>query len=328
MKMGAASLGGHDKRYLARLLNWGNGIMVSLIILLIFVLIAAIAVPNVFKPKNIINILRVYSPGGIMAIGLTLVLLTGEIDVSVGAIMSLSVMTATKFIDKSEVLALFVIIVVGAVCGLINGLVTTKLKVPSLMVTIGTMSLYSGLASIVVNAQTKFISDVYHLFARIAKGEAFGLPSTFIICLVVTLLCWVLSTKTKFGRSIYYTGANKRAAWMSGINIDTVKITVFVICGVFAAIAGMLMTTTIGRAKSDVGTGYEVTAIAIAMLSGTALDGGKGSTLGVLFGMITLGILLNMLALSRMGSYFEMAMKGVLVIVVVFVYELIRRRVR
>jgi ribose/xylose/arabinose/galactoside ABC-type transport system permease subunit len=314
------------KRSFTRIINYGNGIIISLIILFIFAIIAAIVVPNVFKAVNLTNILRVYSPAGIMAIGLALVLLTGEIDVSVGSIMSLAVMTASKLMDTSETLALISIVLVGGICGLINGIIIAKLKVPSLMVTIGSMSLFGGLASIVVNAQTKFISDIYVTFNAIAKGTVLGIPATFIICLIVALLCWTLTAKTRFGRGIYYTGANKRAAWMSGVNIDRVKITVFVISGILAAIAGMLITTQIGRAKSDVGSGYEVTAIAIAVLGGTSLEGGRGSILGVLCGMITMGILLNMLALSRMGSYFEMAMKGILVIAVVFVYELARRR--
>lgn len=316
------------KKNFDRYLNYGNGIVLSSIILFIFVIVAAIVVPNVFQPRNLTNILRVYSPAGIMAIGLTLVLLTGEIDVSVGSIMSLSVMVASKIIDLSEPLALISIVVVGGLCGLINGLIVAKLKVPSLMVTIGTMSLFGGLASIVVNAQTKFISDIYILFTSITKSEIVGIPSTFIICLVVALICGLLTSKTRFGKNLYYTGANKRAAWLSGVNIEKVKIIVFVISGILAAIAGMLITTQIGRAKSDVGMGYEVTAIAIAVLGGTSLEGGRGSVLGVLFGMITMGILLNMLALSRMGSYFEMAMKGVLVIAVVFIYELVNRRSR
>ena len=127
---------------------------------------------------------------------------------------------------------------------------------------------------------------------------------------------------------MYYIGANKRAAYFSGVDVDTVKISVFVISGVLAAIAGMLITTQIGRAKSDVGNGYEVTAIAIAMLGGTSLFGGRGSPLGVLFGMVTLGVLTNILALSKMGSHLEIAMKGVLVIAVVYIYELLRRVAR
>ena len=315
-------------RAAARALNVGNGIVVSLVILAVFVAAAALVVPNFFHAQNITNILRVFAAAGVMAIGLSLVLLIGEIDVSVGSIMSLSVMSSMLFIDQSEYLALAVLAGVGALCGLVNGLIVAKLKVPSLMVTIGTLSLFGGLASIVVNAQTKFISDVYPLFLAIAKGDVMGLPNTFVLCLATAGLAWLLTARTSFGRSMYYVGANKRAAYFSGVPVDRVKIVVFVISGVLAAIAGMLIATQIGRAKSDVGSGYEVTAIAIAMLGGTSLFGGRGSPLGVLFGMITLGVLTNILALSRMGSHLEIAMKGVLVIAVVYVYELLRRMAR
>ena len=312
----------------ARALNVGNGIVISLVILALFIAVAAWLIPAFFHAQNISNILRVFASAGIMAIGLSLVLLIGEIDVSVGSIMSLAVMSSMLFIDQSEYLAIGVLVLVGALCGLVNGIVVAKLKVPSLMVTIGTLSLFGGLASIVVNAQTKFISDAYPLFLAIAKGDALGVPNTFVFCTLIAVVAWIITAWTRFGRSMYYIGANKRAAYFSGVDVDTVKISVFVISGVLAAIAGMLITTQIGRAKSDVGNGYEVTAIAIAMLGGTSLFGGRGSPLGVLFGMVTLGVLTNILALSKMGSHLEIAMKGVLVIAVVYIYELLRRVAR
>ena len=313
---------------IARALNVGNGIVISLVILALFIAVAAWLIPAFFHAQNISNILRVFASAGIMAIGLSLVLLIGEIDVSVGSIMSLAVMSSMLFIDQSEYLAIGVLVLVGALCGLVNGIVVAKLKVPSLMVTIGTLSLFGGLASIVVNAQTKFISDAYPLFLAIAKGDALGVPNTFVFCTLIAVVAWIITAWTRFGRSMYYIGANKRAAYFSGVDVDTVKISVFVISGVLAAIAGMLITTQIGRAKSDVGNGYEVTAIAIAMLGGTSLFGGRGSPLGVLFGMVTLGVLTNILALSKMGSHLEIAMKGVLVIAVVYIYELLRRVAR
>jgi ribose/xylose/arabinose/galactoside ABC-type transport system permease subunit len=242
--------------------------------------------------------------------------------------MSLAVMTSTLFMDQSEYLALAVLVGVGALCGLLNGLIVAKLKVPSLMVTIGTLSLFGGLASIVVNAQTKFITDAYPVLLGIARGEMLGFPNTFVLCLLTAVAAWILTARTTFGRRMYYIGANRRAAHFSGIGVERVKILVFMMSGILAALAGMLIATQIGRAKSDVGNGYEVTAIAIAMLGGTSLFGGRGSPLGVLFGMITLGVLTNILALSKMGSHLEIAMKGVLVIAVVYVYEQLRRLAR
>ena len=309
-----------------KLLSTGNGIFVSVIILAIFLIFASIAVPNVFQTTNIANVLQVNSPSGIMAIGLALVLLTGEIDISVGAVMSLSVMVISKIIDYSEPLAIVAMIGVGAACGFLNGWIVAKVKVPSLMVTIGTMSIFSGLASIITNAQAKFMTSAYPIFTTLSKGDLGGIPVTFVICLILAVLFWTITSKTKFGKDIYYTGANKRAAWMSGIRIDHIKIIVFIICGILAALAGPLITTQIGRSNSDAGTGQEVTAIAIAVLGGVSLDGGRGSILGVLCGMVTMGILMNMLALSGLGTYVEMAIKGILIIAVVFIYGLVNRK--
>lgn len=311
---------------ISKLLSTGNGIFVSVIILAIFLIFASIAVPNVFQTTNIANVLQVNSPSGIMAIGLALVLLTGEIDISVGAVMSLSVMVISKIIDYSEPLAIVAMIGVGAACGFLNGWIVAKVKVPSLMVTIGTMSIFSGLASIITNAQAKFMTPAYPIFTTLSKGDLGGIPVTFVICLILAVLFWIITSKTKFGKDIYYTGANKRAAWMSGIRIDHIKIIVFIICGILAALAGPLITTQIGRSNSDAGTGQEVTAIAIAVLGGVSLDGGRGSILGVLCGMGTMGILMNMLALSGLGTYVEMAIKGILIIAVVFIYGLVNRK--
>ena len=310
----------------SKLLSSGNGIFVSIIILAIFLLVAAIVVPNVFQPTNLANVLRVNSPAGIMAIGLALVLLTGEIDISVGAIMSLSVMVISKIVDFSEPLSILAMLGVGAACGFLNGWIVAKMKVPSLMVTIGTMSIYSGLACIITNAQAKFMTTAYPIYTTLAKGDLGGIPITFVLCVALGLAFWFITTKTKFGKNIYYTGANKRAAWMSGIRIDKVKIAVFVICGIMAAFAAPLITTQIGRSNADAGVGQEVTVIAIAVLGGVSLDGGRGSILGVLFGMVTMGILMNMLALSGLGTYVEMAIKGILIIAVVFIYGLVNRK--
>ena len=311
---------------ISKLLSTGNGIFGSVIILAIFLIFASIAVPNVFQTTNIANVLQVNSPSGIMAIGLALVLLTGEIDISVGAVMSLSVMVISKIIDYSEPLAIVAMIGVGAACGFLNGWIVAKVKVPSLMVTIGTMSIFSGLASIITNAQAKYMTSAYPIFTTLSKGDLGGIPVTFVICLILAVLFWIITSKTKFGKDIYYTGANKRAAWMSGIRIDHIKIIVFIICGILAAFAGPLITTQIGRSNSDAGTGQEVTAIAIAVLGGVSLDGGRGSILGVLCGMVTMGILMNMLALSGLGTYVEMAIKGILIIAVVFIYGLVNRK--
>ena len=156
---------------ISRLLSRGNGIFVSIIILGIFLIVAAVAVPNVFQPTNLANVLRVNSPAGIMAIGLALVLLTGEIDISVGAVMSLSVMVISKIVDYSEPLSILAMLGVGAACGFLNGWIVARIRVPSLMVTIGTMSIYSGLACIITNAQAKFMTTAYPIYTTMSRGR-------------------------------------------------------------------------------------------------------------------------------------------------------------
>ncbi len=302
-----------------------NAILLSLAILGIFVAISAVFVPNFFEPVNLANIARLYAPSGIMAIGLAVVLLSGEIDVSVGAIASVSVMTATTLVDTNEFLAIGAALLVGAVCGCINGVIVTRVRVPSLIVTIATLSVFGGLAA-VVNSQTKFFEDKYPIYSLPSTANVFGLPASFLLCvLIAAVLTWV-TVGTSFGRQIYFTGANRRAAWMSGVPVNRVRIVAFMISGVCAATAGYLLSAQIGNAAVDIGTGQELTAIAIAVLSGVSLFGGRGSIAAVLIGTMTLGVFINMLALFRLGSNFSLAMQGILVVAVVLLFGIVTRR--
>ncbi len=300
-------------------------LLLSLAILAIFVVIAAIFIPNFFASTNLANIARLYAPAGLMAVGLSMVLLTGEIDVSVGAIASLAVMTSARFVDISQPLAIVVALSVGVLCGLFNGFVVTKLRVPSLIVTIGTLSLFGGLAAI-VNAQTKFFENHYPIYSAPARANLFGVPVSFLIFVAITAVLWWVTARTVFGRRMYAVGTNRRAAWASGVRVDRIRIIAFIISGFCAALSGYLLSTQIGSAAIDIGTGQELTAIAIAVLSGVSLFGGRGSIGAVLVGTLTLGVFINMLALFRLGSYFSLAMQGVLVIAVVFLFGILNRR--
>ncbi len=304
----------------------GNGLSISIIILLVLLAIAAILVPKVFQMQNLDNVLRLYAPAGIMAIGLSLVMFTAEIDISVGAIMNLSMAAGALVLDMNEIGAFFLILGVGVVCGLVNGILVTKTKTQSLMITIGTLSVYNGLAAILVNAQPKYISNIYTFLNMMGKENVLGLPIPFFICVVLAVIFCFLMAKTRFGKQTYYVGANKRAAWMGGVDIDKVRIICFTISGLLAALSGPLLAAQIGSASIDMGTGYEVTAISIAVLGGVSLDGGRGSVLGTLCGMITMGILLNMLSLLGLGTYAAKTLQGALIIGIVCLYGFLRRR--
>jgi len=303
-----------------------HGLFISFLILAVLLIISAIFIPKVFQLKNLENLLRTYAPGGIVAVGLSLVILTGEIDVSVGAIMTLAMAVAAKIYDFSEPAAIAAICATGIGTGFLNGLLITKTKVPSLMLTIGTTSVFNGLAAILVKAQKKYITDIYEITLSVAKGSILGIPIPLLVCLVLAILFQFILRKTSFGKHIYYTGTNKRAAWMSGVNIDRVKIICFMASGLLAAVAALLLSGQLGSSTVQLGTGYDVTAISIAVLGGISLKGGKGTVIGTLLGFITMSLMQNMLAIAQFGTYVSTTLKGVMIVLVVYLYGLTAKR--
>ena len=303
-----------------------NNIYISLIIFIVAFVICIIVVPNIILPSNIINVLRMNSINGIMAIGMTLVILTGEIDLSVGSIMSLSVAVAGHFLNMGlPVVALIVCLLVGVVAGGINGFIIARSRVASLMVTLGMSTIYAALANIIANGQATYLYNA-ELWLTLGKGSVFVVPNTVIIFIALIVVFSIILAKTQFGRQIYFTGANQKAGWLSGINTNVIKIVVFMLCGGMAALAGPLLSALVNRTVPTIGAGYEVTAIAIAVLGGTSLDGGKGSILGTLLGVLTLGFLTNALSLSGMGTYVEAVLRGFIIIGIVVIYEFAKRR--
>lgn len=317
---------GQAKRIFQDLAEKTQGLLISILILLILLIISALFIPKVFQLKNLENMLRTYAPGGIVAAGLSLVILTGEMDVSVGTIMTLSMAVAAKLYDINETLTIVSILCTGLATGFLNGLLITKTKVPSLMLTIGMSSVYGGLASTLVKAQKKYITEMYTLTIGFAKGSIFGIPIPLFVGVFFAIAFEIILRKTSFGKQIYYTGMNKRASWMSGVNITRVKIICFTISGLLAAIAALLLSGQLGSATVQLGDGYDVTAISISVLGGISLSGGVGTLVGTLLGFVTISLMQNMMAIAGLGTYVSIALKGVMIILVVFLYGLSARK--
>ncbi len=210
---------GQLRKTIQNLTEKTQGLFISILILAVLLIIAACFIPRVYQLKNLENLLRTYAPGGIAAVGLSLVILTGEIDVSVGAIMTLSMAVAAKIYDLNEPAAIAAICGTGIAAGFLNGYLITRTRVPSLMLTIGTTSVFNGLAAILVRAQKKYITDLYQITLSLAKGSIFGIPIPLLVCVILALAFEFVLRKSAFGKQIYYTGANKRASWMSGVDI-------------------------------------------------------------------------------------------------------------
>lgn len=306
--------------------------MQSIIALIIIFLVASIVCvkngKNVFLDlRNIMNVLRAVSETGIIAIGMTIILILGEIDLSVGSIVAL-VSTGCAFLMVNNgfnfVLAVTSSLVIGAVYGLFNGLCVTKMRLQSFIVTLASMNIARGIARFWANGigipltygNGKGLAPVE--FGYLQERILGVIPVPAIIFVVLLLIFAFIMSKTSFGRKIYAIGGNKNAAYLSGINVDRVKVTAFVICSMLASIAAMIHAAQISQGGPNEGQGYELNAVAACAIGGTSLAGGKGTVFGTLIGALILGMLDNVLGLKGVNSNLQLVVKGLLIIVAVF----------
>jgi ribose/xylose/arabinose/galactoside ABC-type transport system permease subunit len=272
------------------------------------------------QPTNLANVVRNASIVGIVAMGATFVLLTGEIDLSVGSILSLSAVVGGLCLSYvNPVIAFIISLLFGGILGLINGLLVSKGKITSLMVTLGIMSVYGGIANIITRGQSKYLYEV-SLYQWLCKGTVLIIPFPTVLFFVLTIVFAYFMKNTALGRQTYFVGANQKAAEYSGVKADNIKITMYVLSGLCAALAGPILSAQTNRITPNVGTGYELSAIAIAVLGGNSLDGGQGSILGTFIAAMVYSFLLNILTLSGIGTYMEQVLKGFLLIVIVAVF--------
>jgi ribose/xylose/arabinose/galactoside ABC-type transport system permease subunit len=302
----------------------GNNVLLLLLLLTVVIIVGGLLVPRIFQPMNIANVMRMTAIIGLVAMGETLVLLTGEIDLSLGSIMSLSLVVGGLALGAGSGPALALTCLAGLCLGLINGIVVTAGRIPSLIVTLGTLSIYAGLANLVAGGQAKYLYTM-DAYLWTGMGSVWGIPVPALIFLAMAIACSGALAFSKVGRTIYYTGASEIAAWYSGLSVRTIKIAVFGMAGLLAAMAGPMFASQTNRITPTQGVGFELSAITIAVLGGTALDGARGSPLGTLIGALIFGIMLNILSLSGVGSYGEQVLKGALLILIVIVFQNTRR---
>lgn len=271
---------------------------------------------NFLKTENLLNLLRIVSLTGIMAIGVTFVILVGEIDLSVGAILSLSAVMGGKLLDWGIGPVLLVTCGTGLLAGLINGIGVIKGKVPSLIMTLGTMVAYAGLANIISGGKAVY---PYKLpsYLWLGKGSLLGVPFPIFVFALVALISIFVLNRTRIGRWIFYSGANRTASRFSGGRTDWFIILTFLVSGLCASLAGPMISGQINRIWPTQGSGYEMAAISIAVLGGTSLTGGRGSVLGTVLAALIFGGLMNLLNLTGVGTYLQDVVKGGLLIVVV-----------
>jgi ribose/xylose/arabinose/galactoside ABC-type transport system permease subunit len=289
-----------------------------LIALFALVVVASLLSDRFFTAPNLLNVLRQVSIVGILALGMTFVILTAGIDLSVGSILGISVVIFAGFVDSSSLpLAIALGIGAGVMVGVVNGLGVAYAGIPPFIMTLGTLSFVRGLCFIYTGGTPIPILDEAFFF--IGNGSLLGIPIPSILLIVSLLLCAVVLNLTPFGRSIYALGSNEDAARLSGVPVNRYKVAVYGISGFFAGLAGLVYSSQLSIGTPIAGQGYELDAIAAVVVGGTSLFGGKGSIFGTFVGTLIIGILANILNLKGIDPFVQQLFKGSLIIIAVFI---------
>ncbi|MED4354309.1 ribose ABC transporter permease [Schinkia azotoformans] len=282
-------------------------------------IILSILSPNFLSLDNILNILRQVSINALIAFGMTFVILTGGIDLSVGSMLALSAALTAGFMagGMDPILAMLIGLLAGALMGAFNGFVITKGKVAPFIATLATMTIFRGLALVYTEGRpiTGLSKDLS--FELMGRGYFFGIPVPVIWMLVSYAILYFILKKTTFGRRVYAIGGNEEASILSGIKVDQVKIWVYSITGLLSALAGIILTSRLNSAQPTAGTAYELDAIAAVVLGGTSLSGGRGWIFGTLVGALIIGVLNNGLNLLDVSSFYQQVVKGGVILLAV-----------
>ncbi|EKN3979341.1 ribose ABC transporter permease [Yersinia enterocolitica] len=295
----------------------------SLIALLVLIAVVSSLSPNFFTLNNMFNILQQTSVNAIMAVGMTLVILTSGIDLSVGSLLALTGAVAASIVglEVNALVAVGAALALGAFVGGITGVIVAKGKVQAFIATLVMMLLLRGVTMVYTNGSpinTGF-TDVADTFGWFGIGRPLGIPTPIWLMAIVFIAAWYMLHHTRLGRYIYALGGNESATRLSGISVDKVKIIVYSLCGLLAALAGIIEVARLSSAQPTAGTGYELDAIAAVVLGGTSLSGGKGRIVGTLIGALILGFLNNGLNLLGVSSYYQMIVKAVVILLAVLV---------
>jgi len=265
---------------------------------------------------NIRNILNQISINAIIAFGMTLVILVKGIDLSVGSMVAVAGVALAIFFIQLEIpllLSYLLVLITGSLVGFSNGIMVTKVKLPPFIVTLASYQIFRGLAFVLVNGQAKFTSD--ESFKIIGNRFLFGfMPISILVMLVIFVFYQLLLSRTAAGRRFYLTGGNEEAATFAGIRVDRVKITAYTLVGVSSAVSGILLASRLGSGSPNVGVGYELDAIAAAVVGGTSFTGGVGTITGTLIGALILGVISNGLNLLGISPFFQQIVRGLIIL--------------
>lgn len=305
-----------DGRAVTRKLMRDLGILPVLVLI---VIMFTFATGTFMSANNLVNILRQTSINIVLAVGMTLVILTGGIDLSVGSILAVTAVIGvmTSLNPALQWGTVLFPLLVGLVIGIINGVLVAYVKLPPFIATMGTMTTFRGASYLIPDGTTIINNDLN--FAWIGNNYLGPIPWLVVIALVVVVLTWFLLRKTVLGVRIYAVGGNVQAARLTGIKVGFVLVFVYAICGLLCGLAGVMTASRLYSASGLLGNGYELDAVAAAILGGTSPNGGIGSVAGTLIGALIMAVLNNGLTLMNVSSFWQMVIRGIVIILAVII---------
>lgn len=288
---------------------------------LLLILALSLLSERFLTSANLINILRQATINGIISVGMTLVILTGGIDLSVGSVLALSVTIGASLMKQGHPAGTGVLaaLVIGTLLGIVNGLMISRAKIPPFIATLGMLTVARGLTLMYTQGQP--ITGLPAAFRWIGTGLVGGIPVPIILTLVVFAAGWVFLTRTKYGAQIYLMGDNPTAARLVGVPIETMTVLVYALSGFFAALAGLVLVARLDSAQPIIGQGYEFNAIAAVVVGGTSFAGGEGGLGGTLLGTLLIETLNNGLNLLNVSPLWEQVVKGVVIALALLLHK-------
>ncbi len=299
----------------------------GLVWVLLVMIIAATVVNQAFiSPFNLINVMRQMALFGIVSIGMTMVILTAGIDLSVGSIVAVAAVVCAKMLDAGLPIPSVVLVglMIGALCGAINGVGITLGRIPPFIMTLGMMVVARGSAMTISGGHPVHFREASESFSWLGQGILIGIPVPVWVFALVALTAWFVLRYTAFGRNIYAVGSNPEAARLSGINVRLTIFLVYVISGLLAGLTALIFISRLTVGEPVVATGLELEAIAITVIGGTSLFGGEGSIIGTVLGAAIITVLANMLNLFGVSPFTQQIVKGVIIVAAVL-FEMYRR---
>ncbi|HET8548760.1 MAG TPA: ABC transporter permease [Bryobacteraceae bacterium] len=300
--------------------------LLPFITLIILFIGLSIASPHFLTNTNLSSVIRQTAVINIMALGMTLIIISGGIDLSVGAILAMGGLLGTMTMEKGHGIPLGVVagLLTGAACGFVNGLLTTKLRINPFIVTLGTMGIYRGTTLIISNGLP--VHQIPPAFSFLGEGNVLGVPFVLWILLAAALIVHIILEHTRLGRYAFAIGSNEAAAFYTGIPVGFHTAAVYAIGGMLTGLAGMIEASRLMTGQPTAGQGYELQAIAAVVIGGGSLRGGEGSVIGTLIGAFIMGLLSNGSDLLGISPYLQQAIIGAVIILAVTVDELRKRK--